>query len=55
MEYIWEELQCFSAGMPKQMIRQFNFVNIAGGTCHDVTPTVLVEDYDTGAIVSEGE
>ena len=40
-EYIREELACFSTGMSTQMSRQFNFVNIAGGAYHDVTPAIM--------------
>ena len=41
MEYIREELACFSSGMSTAMKRTFNFVNIAGGAFHDVTSAVL--------------
>ena len=40
-EYIRKELACFSAGMSSNMMRQFNFVNIAGGAYHDITPAIL--------------
>jgi len=40
-EYIREELHIFSLGMSKAMKHRFNFVNIAGGVYHDVTPEVL--------------
>ena len=40
-EYIREELACFSSGMSEHMARQFNFVNIAGGAYHDVTPAII--------------
>ena len=46
-EYIREELACFSAGMSTNMRRRFNFVNIAGGTLHDVTHSTVVTNYDT--------
>ena len=46
-EYIREELACFSAGMSTNMQRRFNFVNIAGGTLHDVTDSTLGADYDS--------
>ena len=45
-EYIREELACFSEGMSKRMKQRFNFVNIAGGVYHDVTPTVIATEYD---------
>ena len=46
MEYIREELACFSAGMSKQMKRRFAFVNIAGGVYSDVTDQVLPLPYN---------
>ena len=46
MEYIREELACFSAGMSKSMKQKFGFVNISGGTCHDITDTVVTSDYN---------
>ena len=55
MEYIREELQCFSEGMSKSMSRMFNFVNVAGGACHDVAPTVIVTDYNTNVVSSDEE
>ena len=55
MEYIREELQCFSEGMSKSMSRMFNFVNVAGGACHDVTPTIIVTDYNTNVVSSDEE
>jgi hypothetical protein len=46
-EYIREELACFSEGMSTQMHRQFNFVNIAGGVCHDITDSITpAPDHD---------
>ena len=42
-EYIREELACFSMGMSQNMMRQFNFVNIAGGMYHDITSAILNE------------
>jgi len=47
MEYIREELACFSAGMSKQMKRRFAFVNIAGGVYTDVTDQVLPLPYNS--------
>ena len=49
MEYIREELACFSEGMSKNMKRSFGFVNVAGGAYHDITSTVLLTEYDTPA------
>ena len=49
MEYIREELACFSAGMSKNMKRKFGFVNVAGGACHDITNTVVHAEYDNNA------
>lgn len=46
-EYIREELHCFSDNMSKQMKRNFNFVNIAGGVHHDITRTVILQPYST--------
>jgi hypothetical protein len=37
----------FSAGMSRNMMRQFNFVNIAGGAYHDVTPAILHDTAST--------
>ena len=48
-EYTIDELACFSEGMSKNMKRKFGFVNIAGGTYHDTTTTVLISDYDSQA------
>ena len=49
MEYIREELACFSEGMSKDMKRSFGFVNVAGGAYHDITSTVLMTEYDEPA------
>ena len=49
MEYIREELACFSAGMSKNMKRKFGFVNVAGGACHGITDTVVHAEYDNNA------
>jgi hypothetical protein len=45
-EYIQNELHCYAIGMSSNMQCQFNFVNIAGGTYHDVTDHVLDEPYN---------
>ena len=47
MEYIREELACFSAGMSANMKRKFNFMHVANGAAHDVTSTTLTMDYNT--------
>jgi len=44
-EYIHEELHTFAIGMSKQMCRRFNFVNIASGIYHDVTPAIINTQY----------
>ncbi len=46
-EYIQNELHCYAIGMSTKMKRQFNFVNIAGGVYHDVTPDLIDEPYET--------
>ena len=45
MEYISEELACFSVGMSTQMRKKFGFVNVAGGVYRDVTNDLLNEPY----------
>jgi hypothetical protein len=40
LEYIREELACFSKGMTKKMKQRFNFVNVEGRVFHDVTPEI---------------
>ena len=48
LEYIREDLACFSAGMSKSMKRKFGFVNVAAGAHTDVvdiTTTVLTTAY----------
>ena len=40
-EHIREELACFSMGMPTDMKRKFNFLNIAGNAFHDVTDEIM--------------
>ena len=40
-EYVREELHCYAAGMSTKMRHRFNFVNIAGGAYHDVTPDIV--------------
>ena len=49
MEYICEELACFSKGMSKSTKQKFGFVNVAGGTYNDmvdITSVVLLTEYD---------
>lgn len=50
-EYIREELSCYSTGMSTNMKRKFNFVNIAGGVYHDVTPTLIHTNYTQNSVV----
>ena len=45
-EYNREELACFSVGMSTSMRHRFNFINIAGGTLHDVDHSTVVTNYD---------
>jgi len=46
MEYIREELACFSKGMSKNMNRQFGFMNIAGGHFQEIMDAVVASDYN---------
>ena len=41
--------------MSESMGRMFNFINVAGGACHDVTPTIIVTDYNTNVVLSDEE
>jgi hypothetical protein len=45
-EYIREELDCYSAGMTKNMKRNFKFVTVSGNAYHDVMATCIAEDYN---------
>ena len=45
-EYIREDLACYSAGMSKNMKRNFKFVNIAGNVFNDITEECIANDYD---------
>ena len=47
LEYIREELACFSQGMSTKMKQRFNFVNVEGGVFHDVTTAVVNDSYVT--------
>ena len=52
MEYIREDLTCFSKGMSKSMNQKFGFVNMAGGAYNnivDITSAVLLAEYDPPA------
>jgi hypothetical protein len=46
MEYIREELACFSDGMSRSMKKTFGFMNIAGGHFQDITNTVINSEYN---------
>ena len=41
MEYICEHLYKFSEGMSKSMAKRFQFVNVQGGTLHDMKSLIL--------------
>ena len=45
MEYIREELACFSQGMSTSMKKRFGFMNIAGGHLQDITSSMVNLDY----------
>ena len=52
LEYIREELACFSKGMSKSMKQKFGFVNVAAGAYNDmvdITSVVLNTEYDPPA------
>jgi hypothetical protein len=40
-EYLREQLSVFSEGMSRKMHTKFEFVNIEGGSCHDISQTVV--------------
>ena len=50
MEYIREELACFSAGMSTKMRKHFGFVNVAGGAYTDVTNELLNTPYTVNTL-----
>ena len=52
IEYIREELACFSKGMPCAMRKTFGFVNIANGACYDITDTVVCTEYNNDALAA---
>ena len=54
-EHIHAELDCFLAGMSKNMQRKFEFVNVCGGAYSDgvdVTTAVLTTPYNTQAVAA---
>jgi hypothetical protein len=51
-EYVCEQLSNFSEGMSRSMSKKFEFVNIEGGVCHDISRTVMGMAYNNG--VTEG-
>ena len=50
MEYIREELACFSAGMSAKMRKKFGFVNVAGGIYTDVTNELMNAPYSANVL-----
>ena len=48
-EYISDQLSTFSKGMSKNMMKSFNFVNIAAGVLKDVTKSTLNKAYQVNA------
>ena len=49
MEYTRDKLSEYTKGMAKKMSRKFNFMNIVGGACHDVTSAVYTTPTNTAA------
>jgi hypothetical protein len=47
-EYVREQLSIFSEGMSRKMSKMFEFVNIEGGVCHDISRTVVGMAYNNG-------
>jgi hypothetical protein len=47
-EYVREQLSVFSEGMSRKMQKKFEFVNIEGGSCHDISRTVVGMAYNNG-------
>jgi hypothetical protein len=45
LEYIRENLSCFSSGMSRKMKTKFNFVNVTGGSYVDITHQVVHMPY----------
>jgi hypothetical protein len=52
MEYVWEELACFLAGVPTEMRSKFGFVNVAGGVFTNVTNELCNWPYSTNVLDS---
>ncbi len=50
MEYIWEELMCYSTRMSTNMKQTFTFVNVSGNAYNDVMATCLKEDYNVNSL-----
>lgn len=50
MEYIQEELACFSMGMSTNMHKKFSFVNVAGGMYTDVTNELIHTPYSKNVL-----
>ena len=48
-EYTSNQLTSFLKGMSKNMMRKFNFVNIASGVLRDVTKATLNAAYEVNA------
>ena len=48
LEYVREELGCFSSGMSRAMKRVFTHVNVLGDRWSDVTSAAVVSDYESG-------
>jgi hypothetical protein len=47
LEYVWEELACFLAGMSTEMHLKFGFVNVAGGVFTNATNELCNSPYFT--------
>jgi hypothetical protein len=47
-EYVREQLSIFSEGMSRKMSKMFEFVNIEGGVCQDISRTVVGMAYNNG-------
>jgi hypothetical protein len=45
MEYIWEELACFSMVISTKMCKKFGFANVAGGVYMNVTDDLIHTQY----------
>lgn len=51
MEYIREELACFSVGMSTKMQKKCGFVNVTGGMYTDVTDDLINTLYSANVLV----